>query len=201
MRVTEKRTRRRGAALEQAILDAAWAELSERGWAGFTIEGIAARAGTAKTVIYRRWGNRVHLAQEMLLRQTATDVEFEVTGDLREDLLAFVRDMSLFLRSPFGEAVRGVISEGDSSTQPSLFTPAAVVARVAEIVAQARARGDLPGEPAAIAMNLGHGMVMSEFLHTGAPPADEGLVALVDRVWLPALHSTAVNGSAGPGTA
>jgi AcrR family transcriptional regulator len=56
--------------LEQAIVDAAWQELTERGWAGFTVEGVAARSGAAKTVIYRRWRNRVHLAQDMLLRAT-----------------------------------------------------------------------------------------------------------------------------------
>lgn len=197
----QRQTRRRGAVLEQAILDAAWAELAEHGWPGFTIEGVATRAGTAKTVLYRRWANRGQLAQALLLRETAADSAFTVSGDLREDLLVFVRDMSAFLRSPFGAAVRGVITEGDPAAQPSLFTPDAVVARVDEIVAQARARGDLPGDPEPLAMNLGHGMVMSEFLHTGSPPDDEGLVALVDQVWLPALRSTAITGSEGPGTA
>ena len=37
-------TRRRGPALEEALLDAAWQELVEKGYAHFTIEGGADRA-------------------------------------------------------------------------------------------------------------------------------------------------------------
>jgi AcrR family transcriptional regulator len=46
--------RRRGRHLEDALLDAAWAELTERGYAGFTLESVAKRAGTSTPVIYRR---------------------------------------------------------------------------------------------------------------------------------------------------
>ena len=49
-------TRRRGAVLEEAILTAAWDELAERGWAGFGIEGVSNRCGTAKAVVYRAGG-------------------------------------------------------------------------------------------------------------------------------------------------
>jgi AcrR family transcriptional regulator len=190
-------TRRRGATLEKAILDAAWDELAERGWGRFSIEGVAVRAGTAKTVLYRRWDNRVQLAQQVLQRANRMYMSDSAAGaGLREDLLQFVRDMSELLRGPFGEAVRGVISEGDPSTQSSLFAGSVVVTRVDEIIGRARARGDLPGDPDPLTANLGHAIVMSEFLHTASPPPDEGLVALVDKVWLPALI-----GSARPGTA
>lgn len=192
-----RQTRRRGATLEKAILDAAWDELAERGWGRFSIEGVAVRAGTAKTVLYRRWDNRVQLAQQVLQRANRMYMSDSAAGaGLREDLLQFVRDMSELLRGPFGEAVRGVISEGDPSTQSSLFAGSVVVTRVDEIIGRARARGDLPGDPDPLTANLGHAIVMSEFLHTASPPPDEGLVALVDKVWLPALI-----GSARPGTA
>lgn len=192
-----RQTRRRGATLEKAILDAAWDELAESGWGRFSIEGVAVRAGTAKTVIYRRWDNRVQLAQHLLQRANRMYMSDSAAGvGLREDLLRFVRDMSELLRGPFGEAVRGVISEGDPSTQSSLFAGSVVVTRVDEIIGRARARGDLLGDPDPLTANLGHAIVMSEFLHTASPPPDEGLVALVDKVWLPAL-----TGSARPGTA
>ena len=88
--VGEKQTRRRGAALESVILEAAWQELSERGWAGFTVEGVAARSGAAKTVIYRRWSNRVALVEDMLNRARAdAEVPFGSSGSLRADLLGF----------------------------------------------------------------------------------------------------------------
>ena len=53
----ETKTRRRGAALEAAILTAAWAELSEVGYTDLTIEAVAKRAGvTARTLesIFRK---------------------------------------------------------------------------------------------------------------------------------------------------
>ena len=53
--------RRRGQVLENALLDAAWAELCEKGYEGFTVEGVATRAATARTVIYRRWPTRPEL--------------------------------------------------------------------------------------------------------------------------------------------
>ena len=55
-------SRRRGAALERAILDATAAELGERGYAGLTMDRVAQRAGTNKNAIYRRWSNRAVLA-------------------------------------------------------------------------------------------------------------------------------------------
>jgi AcrR family transcriptional regulator len=55
-------TRRRyGAALERALLGAAWEELRESGYAGFTIDAVARRAGTSRPVLYRRWPNRAQL--------------------------------------------------------------------------------------------------------------------------------------------
>jgi AcrR family transcriptional regulator len=51
-------TRRRGATLENALLDAAWDELQSTGYAKLTMERIAERAGTSRAVIYRRWRNR-----------------------------------------------------------------------------------------------------------------------------------------------
>lgn len=186
----ERRTRRRGPALEQAILDAAWQELTERGWAGFTIEGVAARSGAAKTVIYRRWRNRVHLAQDMLLRATAESrMPISSAGSLRTDLLAFLEGMSAFLRTPFGDAARGVICDGDPTAQPSILGDEVIVAEVGEIIDQAAGRGELTGRPSAFAMNLGHAVVMAEFLHTGSPPTSADIAAIVDTAWLPALSA------------
>src|SRR3546814_11202702 len=56
------KTRRRGAALEAALLDAAWAELLGGGYSAFTIEGVAVRARTSRPVIARRWSSRGDLA-------------------------------------------------------------------------------------------------------------------------------------------
>ena len=48
------RSRRRGDDLIRAIHAAALAEVADVGFAGLTMEGIARRAETAKTSLYRR---------------------------------------------------------------------------------------------------------------------------------------------------
>jgi AcrR family transcriptional regulator len=57
----KKATRRRGNALDEAILEAAWAELLDRGYAGFTMEAVATRAGTSRPVLSRRWSTGAEL--------------------------------------------------------------------------------------------------------------------------------------------
>src|SRR5271156_4746093 len=61
------RTRRRGKQLEDALYDAALAELATVGYGGLTMEGIAARARTGKAALYRRWSSKHDLVQGALL--------------------------------------------------------------------------------------------------------------------------------------
>lgn len=186
----EKKTRRRGAVLEQAILDAAWIELREGGWAGFTIEGVAARSGAAKTVIYRRWRNRAELVQHMLNEAARSQPDLPSSGYLRADLVALLGAISEFLRGPFGQAIRGSMSEGDFASTPSVFGERAVILGLQKLVEQAVDRGELSRSPAPLAVNLGHSVVMWEFLATGAPPGHGDIESLVDAAWLPALRRT-----------
>ncbi|MFB9571393.1 TetR/AcrR family transcriptional regulator [Streptomyces yanii] len=188
-----KQSRRRGRVLEQAILDAAWAELSECGWDKFTIDGVAVRSGAAKSVIYRRWSGRVELARALMERGRATAPgDLESQGDLRSDLVAFLRGMALFLRGPFGSASRSIVIEGNATTHASVFGGEVLVAIVGELVEQARARGELHGSPSPLALNIGHAVLMWEFTFTRNPPTDDNLVEFVDTVWLPAIRQSSM---------
>jgi AcrR family transcriptional regulator len=71
---------------DRAILDAALEELVARGLAGVSMESIAARAGVAKTTLYRRWKDKVALCLEAVGRTKAPLAE-PATGSLRGDLL------------------------------------------------------------------------------------------------------------------
>src|SRR5262245_29686489 len=71
---------------DRAILDAAVEELVERGLAGVSMESIAARAGVAKTTLYRRWKDKVALCLEAVGRTKAPLAE-PATGSLRGDLV------------------------------------------------------------------------------------------------------------------
>jgi len=84
--------RRRGAALEKALLDAAWDELTERGYARFTMDAVVRRAGTSPPVLYRRWSDRDDLIRATIahvLRQPRFGIPD--TGTLREDILTLMR--------------------------------------------------------------------------------------------------------------
>ncbi|WP_437039839.1 TetR/AcrR family transcriptional regulator [Streptomyces sp. enrichment culture] len=61
-------TRRRSAALENAITDVAWDVLVEHSYNGLTYEAVAARDGTSKPVLYRRWPQREDLLIATLTR-------------------------------------------------------------------------------------------------------------------------------------
>lgn len=88
-------SRRRGAALEDAILDAAWAELIEHGYADTTLESVARRAGTSRPVLHRRWPSRMKLATAALGRYLALNpIEVPDLGSVRAEMTLLLRSLS-----------------------------------------------------------------------------------------------------------
>jgi AcrR family transcriptional regulator len=92
---TPVRHRRRGPLLESALLEAAWNELVEVGFAGLTMESVAARAQTGVAVLYRRWANKDELVLAAIEHYGRTHpIEIPDTGTLRGDLLGLLGAMS-----------------------------------------------------------------------------------------------------------
>jgi AcrR family transcriptional regulator len=88
-------SRRRGAALEDALLTAAWEVLTTAGYGRFTMEAVAERARTSTPVLYRRWPDRWDLAMAAIRHYgDRNPVAVPDTGSLRGDLIAFLRDAS-----------------------------------------------------------------------------------------------------------
>jgi AcrR family transcriptional regulator len=108
--------RKRGAKLEDAILEAAYLELSEVGYTSFTVEGVAARARTGKASIYRRWPTRDELLLDAVCSQLPTPQECGMT-DLAQDvttadaLRAVARAISSVMSSPAGDVMRAIKCE------------------------------------------------------------------------------------------
>ncbi|SJZ98979.1 TetR/AcrR family transcriptional regulator [Consotaella salsifontis] len=87
--------RRRGATLEDAILDAAWAELLEHGYTGFTMEAVAKRAGTSRPVLARRWESRAHLAIAAIGHYNECNpIEVPELGSVRDELVILLERLS-----------------------------------------------------------------------------------------------------------
>ena len=188
-------TRRRGAALEAAILDAAWEVLREAGYAGFTFEAIAARAGTSRPVLYRRWTGRQALLVATL-RQLWRSKPFEVpdTGSLRGDALAFLMQaderrsriitlMSVELHEYFRETGSSFRDLRAAIREPGQATALEI------IVQRAVARGEIAdvSRPARV-INLPFDLLRQEIMMTMGAVSPEAIHEIVDEIWLPLLH-------------
>jgi AcrR family transcriptional regulator len=88
-----KRGRPRDEAIDAAILAAAVDELTERGFLSFTMEAVAARAGVAKTTVYRRWPGGTHeLAVEAMRSLRSAECEEPPAGSSARDELLYLLD-------------------------------------------------------------------------------------------------------------
>ncbi|MER6876666.1 helix-turn-helix domain-containing protein, partial [Amycolatopsis sp. NPDC000673] len=75
---------------DAAIHEAALALLTEVGYDQLSIEAIAARAGVAKTTIYRRYRDKAALVAAAVEQRQGSAPPEPVAGGLRENLLAVV---------------------------------------------------------------------------------------------------------------
>lgn len=192
--MTEPKTRRRGAELEQAILDATWAELNDVGYAALTIEAVAARAGTSKPVIYRRWPGRAELVLAAWARQGPTLTPAADTGDLRSDLIALFSRIARRMGGMMSETIAGVM--GEAFRHPEIadalrdrLRTAPLGPWVQGIVDRAAERGELdhvvvPARAARVPLDL----VRNEAMMFGGPVGEKTLTELVDDVYLPLLR-------------
>ncbi len=110
------RQRRRGVALEDAIHDAVFAELTEVGYAAFTIEAVAVRAKTGKASIYRRWETKQDLVLDAFMARFGGPDD--IVDDLVADTAATTRDLLVRLATRIcqvsdeaGEVIRAVACE------------------------------------------------------------------------------------------
>lgn len=178
--------RRRGAELEAVLLEAAWAELAETGYAGLTMEGVAARAGTGKQVLYRRWRNRPELVISAI-RHNAGSLADRIpdTGTLRGDVLAVLRQMLRRQREIGPDTLRGLMGEAHD-LDPGFFTVMQGIMRT--VLERAAARGEIPSADvgprvATVAVDL----LRHEMLLTRHPVSAKTLKEIVDEVFLPLL--------------
>ena len=189
-------TRRRGPALEAALLLAASEELREGGYAGFSMDNVATRAGTNKNVLYRRWPNRAALALATI-KQHSLDQEPDIdTGELRADVLGLLRAANTRWTQR-GAVLRALLS--DVADDPRLLNEVRelIIEGVNEtwlkMLGRAVARGELQPEVlhprvASVALVL----LRNEFIVRGvAVVEDRVVVEICDQVYLPLVRGYA----------
>ncbi|MFG1402183.1 TetR/AcrR family transcriptional regulator [Xanthobacter sediminis] len=107
---------RRNPEAEAAILEAARGLLAERGYAGFSIEEVARRAGAGKPTIYRWWPTKADLFIDVYSAEKSAALVPPETGALWSDLLAYTRALWAFWRdTPSGRTFRALIAEAQAS--------------------------------------------------------------------------------------
>jgi AcrR family transcriptional regulator len=187
------RQRRRGEELEAALLEAAWEELVEVGFAKLTMESVAARARTGVAVLYRRWPKKDELVLGAIRHYGETHpVEIPDTGSLRGDMIALLggaTEARVGFTAIVGAAFSGLLAETG-------LTPAEVREKVlgdrptwsGTIFARAHERGEIDLEriPAAV-LAMPFDLMRHDMLMTYKPIPPERVVEIVDDLFMPLI--------------
>jgi AcrR family transcriptional regulator len=187
------RRRRRGPQLESALLDAAWDELVEVGFANLTMESVAERAQTGVAVLYRRWANKDQLVLAAIEHYgNAHPTEIPDTGTLRGDLLALLTSMSKARATFMAVAAAAGFSGLLTSTG---LTPAQAREKILGdqrvrgdqiIYRRAHDRGEIDLEriPSAV-LTMPFDLVRHDLLMNLGPVKPERITSIVDEIFLP----------------
>jgi AcrR family transcriptional regulator len=186
-------TRRRGAELEHAILDAVWQEISEQGYGGLTYERVASRARTSRAVLYRRWPTREELVRAAVRHLGSRTPRISPdTGSLRDDVLTALRysnESRLGMWVVLSVQLAGFYAEtgitpADLRRELIGDAPTPFADAIARAVERGEARAGLPER----VMRVPFDLFRSEaILRLGRVP-DEDLVSIVDDVFLPLVR-------------
>lgn len=96
--------------VDAAVLDAALAELRDRGYADASVRTIAARAATTPEALFQRWRSKQRLLTDAITRLAAEQPTPE-TGDLRTDLLQVAEAFAALLDHPgTAEVLRSLLT-------------------------------------------------------------------------------------------
>jgi AcrR family transcriptional regulator len=134
--------------VREAVLDAAFAELDEHGYGGFSIDAVARRSGVHKTTIYRRWPTREALLVYALDTRSDRDLPVPDAGSVRGELRQFGELVLAKLTSRHGNALlKSLVSAADDSPDVREKVGSFWRERLSvgvEVLSRAVARGELP---------------------------------------------------------
>jgi AcrR family transcriptional regulator len=182
--------RRRGAALESAILDAGWDQLIEAGYERFTIDAVAARSSSARSVLYRRWPSRLDLLKAVIRARGDSDkVPTPDTGTLRGDVLAALTEFNNRRSGTIGLIAARLVAYFDEAggsphERRALYLPDGP-SGMETIVQRAVARGELATTPPARILTLAADLLRHELFMTMRAATPQTIAEIVDDVFLP----------------
>ena len=174
--------------MKDTIIDATMAVIAQTGYHDMTLEMVAARAGSSRPAIYRRWKSKQELTVAAIARRFRDAIPSVAdTGDARRDVAEMLKGFtSLLRRDDMHRVILSVIPEihlDDDLGQ--LFYKIEIGRRLflAKAIMRGISRGDVPegvNLDRMIDLVLG-GIYFRVIFRDGIPPDDEidGLVATV----------------------
>jgi AcrR family transcriptional regulator len=96
----------RDGAIRGAILQV----LAESGYAGLTMDAVAAAAGVGKATIYRRWRTKSDLVADAVAELSSMSIDTPDTGSLEGDLRVLLRWLVGAVNGPLGAATLSLLS-------------------------------------------------------------------------------------------
>jgi AcrR family transcriptional regulator len=186
------RRRRGGTAVEEAISDAVIAELAEVGFGRLSFEGVAERAGTGKSPLYRRWPDATSMVIDTLEKLVVGPAGYRRTGILRDDLIGLTVHMTKTLQGVRGEAFISLL--GEVHRYPPLLArfKSQVLdpqyATLTDLLRDAASRGDISAERLTpVVLEVLHALVVKRALLDTRRPTKKDIADMIDEVLLPLL--------------
>ncbi len=142
--------RPRDPACDAAILQAALDAFAEEGYAGVSIDGVAARAGVGKATIYRRYSSKAELVVEAVRCGASVDDWLPDTGDFRADVTSMMQPLIDRLRGDDAQLLTMFAVERLREPELQEQFDRSVIGKKREhlrhLVASAIERGELPAD-------------------------------------------------------
>jgi AcrR family transcriptional regulator len=191
--------RKRGATLEAAILEAAFAEISEVGYIAFTVEGVAARARTGKASIYRRWPTKAELVMDALLTRMPTPEQCGINLDIPDSvstvdaLYGVARAIATVITSPAGDAMRAIKCEALADPQLARLIDdrfqAPRRAAMIGLLKRGVARGEVrPGADSVLVADVLPAILTHRVIMQREPLTEKHLKDIMEQVFIPLIE-------------
>jgi len=156
------RSERRHNAIMQTAIDL----VLELGFRAVSIESIAAKAGVAKTTIYRRWPNKAAVVMDAFMVRFGSGTQFPTAKKVTDRIRLQMRTMASEFRSKDGSLVKALLAEAQ-------FDP--------ELATAFRERWTLPRRKMALA-------VFQKAISRGELRSDIDLEATIDLLYAPMYY-------------
>jgi AcrR family transcriptional regulator len=169
-----------------AVLGAAIDLLAERGYSGFSVEGVVDRTGVAKTTLYRHWPTRDDLLAAVIGQLGGTG-HLPDNGSVRQDLLDYFARRAWAAQTRQWERCMPALVEA-AARHPELATMVArltaqALSQVETLLRRGIERGEIrPGINPQLAASALMGPLVFRRLLLQEAPTDQHVATVVDLV-------------------